>query len=96
LIKQVNRRVKSTAKFWVEDGMEAMLAVGSTYLSADGRADRFWLERAPAARAVGRNRLQIAAWNQKLLRILIDAHVLWAIWGGAVPAGTLAGDRCEG
>lgn len=61
LIKQVNRRVKSTEKFWVEDGLEAMLAVRSAYLSADGRADRFWLERAPGARAVGRNRFQLAA-----------------------------------
>jgi hypothetical protein len=40
-----------------------MLAVRSAYLSADGRADRFWLERAPGARAVGTNRFQIAAWN---------------------------------
>jgi hypothetical protein len=61
LIKQVNRRVKGTEKFWVERGLEAMLAVRAAYLSDDGRAERFWLERLPKGRAVGRNRFRIAA-----------------------------------
>jgi len=60
LIKQVNHRVKGTEKFWVSEGLEAILQVRAAYLSGDDRAEKFWRER-PPSRAVGRNRLRRAA-----------------------------------
>jgi hypothetical protein len=60
LIKQVNQRVKGTEKFWVSEGLEAVLQVRAAYLSGDDRGEKFWLQR-PASRAVGRNRLKPAA-----------------------------------
>jgi hypothetical protein len=56
-IKQVNRRVKGTEKFWVEGGGEALLQVRAAYLSEDGRAERYWAEPRPRGRAVGAGRL---------------------------------------
>jgi hypothetical protein len=56
-IKQVNRRVKGSEKFWLEGGGEALLQVRAAYLSEDGRADRYWAEPRPRGRAVGSGRL---------------------------------------
>jgi hypothetical protein len=56
-IKQVNRRVKGSEKFWLEGGGEALLQVRAAYLSEDGRADRYWAEPRPRGRAVGMGRL---------------------------------------
>ena len=61
VIKQFNRRIKGTEKFWITSGAEAVLQVRAAYLSADGRAERLWARPRPHYRAVGRNRLAIAA-----------------------------------
>ena len=60
LIKQVNRRVKGTEKFWRRGGAECVLAVRTAYLSEDGRAEAFHDHR-PQGRAVGRGCLRPAA-----------------------------------
>jgi hypothetical protein len=57
VMKQVNRRMKGTEKFWVEGGAEALLQVRTAYLSEDGRADRLWSRPRPYAPAVGTGRL---------------------------------------
>jgi hypothetical protein len=56
-IKQVNRRVKGSEKFWLAGGGEALLQVRAAYLSEDGREDRYWAEPRPRGRAVGAGRL---------------------------------------
>jgi hypothetical protein len=56
-IKQINRRVKGSEKFWLEGGGEAVLQVRAAYLSEDGRAERSWAEPRPRGRAVGAGRL---------------------------------------
>ena len=56
-IKQVNRRVKGSEKFWLAGGGEAVLQVRAAYLSEDGRAERYWAEPRPRGRAVGGSRL---------------------------------------
>jgi hypothetical protein len=61
VVKQFNRRVKGTEKFWLEAGAEAVLQVRAAYLSQDGRAERYWNMPRPLYRAVGRNRLALAA-----------------------------------
>ena len=53
LIKQFNRRVKGSEKFWLKSGSEAVLQVRAAYLSEDGRADRYWARPRPPQRAVG-------------------------------------------
>ncbi len=58
-IKQFNRRVKGSEKFWTAEGAEAVLQVRVAYLSQDGRADRNWALPRPHYRAVGRNRLAL-------------------------------------
>lgn len=60
LIKQINRRVKGTEKFWLESGGEAILQVRAAYLSEDDRAETFHSRR-PRGPAVGRNRRKILA-----------------------------------
>lgn len=60
-IKQINRRVKGTEKFWIEGGVEAILQIRAAYLSEDGRATRYWSRPRPYARAVGSGRLPRAA-----------------------------------
>jgi hypothetical protein len=60
-IKQINRRIKGTEKFWLAGGAEALLQVRAAYLSEDGRAERYWQRPRPYARAVGRGRLRQAA-----------------------------------
>jgi hypothetical protein len=56
-IKQMNRRLKGSEKFWLKGGAEAIAQVRSAYLSEDGRAERYWRRPRPYARAVGRGRL---------------------------------------
>jgi len=59
LIKQFNRRVKGTEKFWLEEGGEAVLQIRAAYLSADDRAARLWSSSRPYQRAVGQHRLEL-------------------------------------
>ncbi len=56
-IKQLNRRVKGSEKFWLKGGAEAILQVRAAYLSEDDRAERSWAQPRPYARAVGGGRL---------------------------------------
>jgi hypothetical protein len=44
-IKQINRRVKGTEKFWTEGGAEALLQLCADYLSDRAPLDRFWQDR---------------------------------------------------
>lgn len=60
-IKQINRRMKGSEKFWLHGGAEAMLQVRAAYLSEDGRAERYWSRPRPYARAAGTGRLRPAA-----------------------------------
>ena len=60
LIKQFNKRVKGTEKFWLRTGAEAILQGRAAYLSEDGRAEAFHTHR-PRSRAVGQNRLRLTA-----------------------------------
>jgi hypothetical protein len=60
-IKQVNRRIKGSEKFWLQSGAEAVLQVRAAYLSQDDRARRLWDQPRPYARSVGANRLRPAA-----------------------------------
>ena len=57
VIKQLNRRVKGTEKFWAEGGAEAVLQVRAAYPSEDGRAERYAAKPRPRGRAVGAGRL---------------------------------------
>jgi hypothetical protein len=61
VMKQVNRRMKGTEKFWLGEGAEAILQVRAAYLSEDGRTDRYWTRPRPYAAAVGSGRLGRAA-----------------------------------
>ena len=56
-IKQLNRRVKGSEKFWLKGGAEAVLQVRAAYLSEDDGAERYWGRPRPYARAVGNGRL---------------------------------------
>jgi hypothetical protein len=60
-IKQINRRIKGTEKFWLEGGAEAVLQVRAAYLSEDDSARRYWSRPRPYARAAGQGRLRPAA-----------------------------------
>jgi hypothetical protein len=51
VIKQFNRRVKGTEKFWLKSGVEAVLQVRAAYLSEDDRAARYWARPRPYRRA---------------------------------------------
>jgi hypothetical protein len=44
-IKQINRRVKASEKFWSNAGAEAVLQLRADYLSETLPMDRFWIER---------------------------------------------------
>jgi hypothetical protein len=59
-IKQINRRLKGTEKFWLNGGAEAMLQLRAAYLSEDDRAASYWSRPRPYARAVGAGRLRAA------------------------------------
>ena len=58
VMKQVNKRMKGTEKFWLEGGAEAILQIRAAYLSEDERADRYWARPRPYAQAVGTGRLR--------------------------------------
>lgn len=60
LIKQFNKRVKGTEKFWLRGGAEAILQGRAAYLSEDGRGLDFYAHR-PRGPAVGQNRLRLIA-----------------------------------
>jgi hypothetical protein len=60
-IKQINRRIKGTEKFWLEGGAEAVLQLRAAYLSEDGRAEEYWSRPRPYARAAGQGSLRPAA-----------------------------------
>jgi hypothetical protein len=55
-IKQINRRVKGSEKFWLTDGAEAILQLRAAQLSDDGRWARNW-QRPRPHRAAGGHRL---------------------------------------
>lgn len=59
-IKQINRRVKGSEKFWLTGGAEAMLQLRAAQLSDDDRWSTNWQRRRPH-RAAGANRLAQAA-----------------------------------
>jgi hypothetical protein len=44
-IKQINRRVKASEKFWSNAGAEAVLQLRADYLSETLPMERFWIER---------------------------------------------------
>lgn len=48
-VKQINRRVKGSEKFWSERGAEAMLQLRADYLSDTAPLDHFWLQRQQTA-----------------------------------------------
>jgi hypothetical protein len=48
-VKQFNRRVKGTEKFWSEAGAEALLQLRADYLSETEPMEKFWQEREAAA-----------------------------------------------
>lgn len=56
-IKQINRRVKGSEKFWLEGGAEAILQLRAAQLSQDDRWDRNWLRPRKHRRAAGCGRL---------------------------------------
>jgi hypothetical protein len=57
-IKQINRRVKGTEKFWSEGGAEALLQLAADYLSETAPLATFWRER--PSRATGQRHYQAA------------------------------------
>jgi len=58
VIKQLNRRLKGTDKFWEREGAAAVLQLRAAYLSQDERATAYAARRRPRGRAVGDGRLQ--------------------------------------
>jgi hypothetical protein len=56
VVKQVNRRVKGTEKFWSEDGAEAILQLRADQLSDGQPLEAFWQRRQKAATGQRRNR----------------------------------------
>lgn len=60
-IKQLNRRVKGSEKFWLQGGAEAMLQLRAAHLSEDDTAARLWRQPRPEGRAVGEGHLGTAA-----------------------------------
>jgi hypothetical protein len=55
-IKQINRRVKGSEKFWSEGGAEALLQLAADYLSETNPLATFWRER--PGRATGQRHYQ--------------------------------------
>lgn len=60
VIKQFNRRVKGTEKFWKKSALEALLQVRAAQLSEDGRVERLWATPRPS-RAANHRPLKAAA-----------------------------------
>jgi hypothetical protein len=60
-IKQINRRVKGSEKFWLEGGAEAILQLRAAQLSEDDRWNRNWSRPRRHRRAAGSGRLGQAA-----------------------------------
>lgn len=58
-IKQINRRVKGSEKFWLQSTSEAVLQLRADYLSDSAPLDAFWLRH--QARQTGGNRYMPAA-----------------------------------
>jgi hypothetical protein len=56
-IKQINRRIKGSEKFWLEGGAEAILQLRAAQLSQDDRWKRYWARPRKHRRAVGTGRL---------------------------------------
>jgi len=56
-IKQINRRVKGSEKFWLAGGAEAILQLRAAQLSQDDRWSRNWLRPRKHRRAAGSGRL---------------------------------------
>jgi hypothetical protein len=56
-IKQINRRVKGSEKFWLEGGAEAILQLRAAQLSQDDRWTENWLRPRRHRRAAGSGRL---------------------------------------
>jgi hypothetical protein len=56
-IKQINRRVKGSEKFWLEGGVEAILQLRAAQLSQDDRWSRYWSRPRKHRRAAGSARL---------------------------------------
>jgi len=56
-IKQINRRIKGSEKFWLEGGAEAMLQLRAAQLSQDDRWKRYWTRPRKHRRAAGSGRL---------------------------------------
>jgi hypothetical protein len=59
VVKQVNRRVKGTEKFWSEEGAEALLQLRADYLSDGQPLEAFWQRRQETA--TGQRRYRPAA-----------------------------------
>ena len=57
-IKQINRRVKGTEKFWSSGGADALLQLAADYLSDTRPLTTFWRER--TSRATGQRHYQTA------------------------------------
>lgn len=60
-IKQINRRIKGTDKFWLRGGAEAIVQLRAAYLSEDDRWEQHWSRPRKHRRAAGRARLGAAA-----------------------------------
>jgi len=60
-IKQINRRVKGSEKFWLNGGAEAILQLRAAYLSEDDRTSAYWSRPRPHTQAAGPGRLKPAA-----------------------------------
>jgi hypothetical protein len=56
VVKEVNRRVKGTEKFWSEAGAEALLQLRADYLSDGQPLDAFWQRRQETAAGQRRHR----------------------------------------
>jgi hypothetical protein len=56
-IKQINRRIKGSEKFWLEGGAEAILQLRAAQLSQDDRWKRYWARPRKHRRAAGTGRL---------------------------------------
>jgi hypothetical protein len=56
-IKQINRRIKGSEKFWLQGGAEAMLQLRAAQLSEDDRWKRYWARPRKHRRAAGIGRL---------------------------------------